>query len=92
MEVRRPPPLLGKKMFTWKLCTYSVVKLLLQNKFITSLDNFFQELKTINGENKKTLVESIVCSQQLSNFTSVSQDTGKWNELKTAQIVIFMDQ
>ncbi|XP_067156176.1 kinesin-like protein KIF11 [Apteryx mantelli] len=63
------------------------------NKFIASLDNFSQELRDINCENKKMLEESTDrCQQLLSNLTNMSQDTDKWCEFTTAQVVSFTDQ
>ncbi|XP_061204985.1 kinesin-like protein KIF11 [Neopsephotus bourkii] len=63
------------------------------SKFIASLDNFSQELRTINDENKTMLERSTdYCSQLLTNLKNVSQDTDKWGEFTTAQIVNFTNQ
>lgn len=60
------------------------------SKFIASLDDFSQELRIINAENKMMLEESTDhCQQLLSNLKNVSQDTDKWAEFTTAQIVDF---
>ncbi|XP_057258295.1 kinesin-like protein KIF11 isoform X2 [Pezoporus wallicus] len=58
------------------------------SKFIASLDNFSQDLRTINAENKMMLEKSTdYCCQLLTNLKNVSQDTDKWGEFMTAQIV-----
>ncbi|XP_042643873.1 kinesin-like protein KIF11 isoform X2 [Tyto alba] len=63
------------------------------SKFIASLDNFSQELGIINAENKMMLEESTDhCQQLLSNLKNVSQDTDKWGEHETAQIVHLSSQ
>ncbi|XP_010563226.1 PREDICTED: kinesin-like protein KIF11 isoform X1 [Haliaeetus leucocephalus] len=63
------------------------------SKFIASLDDFSQELRIINAENKMMLEESTDhCQQLLSNLKNVSQDTDKWAEFTTAQIVDFTNQ
>ncbi|KAM9380089.1 kinesin-like protein KIF11 [Phaethornis superciliosus] len=63
------------------------------NGFIASLDNFSQELRVINAENKRMLEESTDhCQQLISNLKNVSQNTGKWNEFTTAQIVNFTNR
>ncbi|XP_054688319.1 kinesin-like protein KIF11 isoform X1 [Grus americana] len=63
------------------------------SKFIASLDNFSQELRIINAENKMMLEESTGhCQHLLSNLKNVSQDTDKWGEFTTAQIVNFTNQ
>uniref|UniRef100_A0A8C8APB8 Kinesin-like protein n=1 Tax=Otus sunia TaxID=257818 RepID=A0A8C8APB8_9STRI len=63
------------------------------SKFIASLDNFSQELRIINAENRMMLEESTDhCQQLLSNLKNVSQDTDKWGEFTTAQISNFTDQ
>uniref|UniRef100_A0A663M8C2 Kinesin family member 11 n=1 Tax=Athene cunicularia TaxID=194338 RepID=A0A663M8C2_ATHCN len=63
------------------------------SKFIASLDNFSQELSIINAENKMMLEESTDHCQQLrSNLKNVSQDTDKWGEFTTAQIINFTNQ
>ncbi|KFV82797.1 Kinesin-like KIF11, partial [Struthio camelus australis] len=63
------------------------------HKFIASLDNFSQELRDINCENRKMLEESTDhCQQLLSNLRNISDDTDKWSEFTTAQIVSFTDQ
>ncbi|KAK4821686.1 hypothetical protein QYF61_027388 [Mycteria americana] len=62
-------------------------------KFIASLDNFSQELRIINAENKMMLEESTDhCQQLLSSLKNVSRDTDKWGEFTTAQIVDFTNQ
>uniref|UniRef100_A0A663DZF0 Kinesin family member 11 n=1 Tax=Aquila chrysaetos chrysaetos TaxID=223781 RepID=A0A663DZF0_AQUCH len=63
------------------------------SKFIASLDDFSQELRIINAENEMMLEESTDhCQQLLSNLKNVSQDTDKWAEFTTAQIVDFTNQ
>ncbi|KAM9612384.1 kinesin-like protein KIF11 isoform 1-T1 [Morphnus guianensis] len=63
------------------------------SKFIASLDDFSQELRIINAENKMMLEESTDhCQQLLSNLRNVSQGTNKWAEFTTAQIVDFTNQ
>uniref|UniRef100_A0A672VDF1 Kinesin family member 11 n=1 Tax=Strigops habroptila TaxID=2489341 RepID=A0A672VDF1_STRHB len=63
------------------------------SKFIASLDNFSQDLRTTNAENKMMLEKSTDhCHQLLTNLTNVSQDTDKWGEITTAQIVDFTNQ
>ncbi|XP_025907431.1 kinesin-like protein KIF11 [Nothoprocta perdicaria] len=63
------------------------------SKFIASLDNFSQELQDVNCENRKMLKESTDhCQQLLCNLTNMSQDTDKWCEFATAQVVSFTDQ
>ncbi|KFO70975.1 Kinesin-like KIF11, partial [Cuculus canorus] len=62
-------------------------------KFTTSLDNFSQELRILNTENKMMLEESTDhCQQLLGNLKSLSQDTDKWGEFTTARIVDFTNQ
>lgn len=57
------------------------------------MDNFSQELRNINAENKMMLEESTDhCQQLLSSLKNVSQDTDKWGELATAQIISVTDQ
>ncbi|KFW02036.1 Kinesin-like KIF11, partial [Eurypyga helias] len=64
-----------------------------QSNFIASLDDFSQDLRTINAENKVMLEESTDrCHQLLSNLKNVSQDTDKWGEFATAQMVNFTNQ
>ncbi|XP_065528004.1 kinesin-like protein KIF11 [Lathamus discolor] len=63
------------------------------SKFIASLDNFSQDLRTINAENKMMLEKSTDhCCQLLTNLKNVSQDADKWGEFMTAQIVSFTNQ
>ncbi|XP_010009169.1 PREDICTED: kinesin-like protein KIF11, partial [Nestor notabilis] len=63
------------------------------SKFIASLDNFSQDLRTVNAENKMMLEKSTDhCCQLLTNLKNVSQDTDKWGEFTTAQIVDFTNQ
>ncbi|XP_005144111.2 kinesin-like protein KIF11 [Melopsittacus undulatus] len=63
------------------------------SKFIASLDNFSQDLRTINAENKMMLEKSTDhCCQLLTSLKNVSQDTDKWGEFTTAQIVDFTNQ
>ncbi|XP_064000764.1 kinesin-like protein KIF11 [Pogoniulus pusillus] len=63
------------------------------NKFIASLDNFCQELRTINAENKMMLEESTDhCQQLLSNLKNVSQDIDKWGESTTAHVADITSQ
>ncbi|KAI6066337.1 Kinesin-like protein KIF11 [Aix galericulata] len=63
------------------------------SKFIASIDNFSEELRIINAENKMMLEESTDhCQRLLSSLKDVSQDTDKWGELATAQIISFTDQ
>ncbi|KAM9549829.1 kinesin-like protein KIF11 isoform 3-T3 [Guaruba guarouba] len=63
------------------------------SKFIASLDNFSQDLRTINAENKMMLEKSTEhCCQLLTSLKNVSQDTDKWGEFMTAQIVDFTNQ
>ncbi|KAJ7416856.1 Kinesin-like protein KIF11 [Pitangus sulphuratus] len=62
-------------------------------KCTASLDNFSQELRGINAENKMMLEESSDhCQHLLSNLKDVSQDTKTWCEFTTAQMVNFTDQ
>ncbi|KAM4669163.1 kinesin-like protein KIF11 isoform 3-T3 [Amazona ochrocephala] len=63
------------------------------SKFIASLDNFSQDLRTINAENKMMLEKSTDhCCQLLTNLKNVSQDTDKWGEFMTAQIADYTNQ
>ncbi|KAM4775464.1 kinesin-like protein KIF11 isoform 2-T2 [Cyanocitta cristata] len=63
------------------------------SKFTASLDNFSQELRSINAENKTMLEESNDhCQHLLSNLKNVSQDTSTWGEFTTAQMVNFTNQ
>lgn len=63
------------------------------SKFTASLDNFSQELRSINAENKTMLEESNDhCQHLLSNLKNVSQDTNTWGEFTTAQMVNFTNQ
>ncbi|KAM6105803.1 kinesin-like protein KIF11 [Pterocles gutturalis] len=63
------------------------------SKFIASLDNLSQELRIINAENTTMLEKSTDrCQQLLSNLKNVSQDTDKWSEFTTAQIVDLTSQ
>ncbi|KFO83572.1 Kinesin-like KIF11, partial [Buceros rhinoceros silvestris] len=63
------------------------------SKVIASLDNFSQELRIINAENEMMLEESTDhCQRLLSNLKNVSQDTDKWGEFTTAQVVDFTNQ
>nr|XP_021149439.1 kinesin-like protein KIF11 [Columba livia] len=63
------------------------------SKFTASLDNFSQELRIINAENKMMLEKSTDhCQQLLSNLKNVSQDTDKWGEFTAGQIVNFTNQ
>ncbi|XP_065494667.1 kinesin-like protein KIF11 [Caloenas nicobarica] len=63
------------------------------SKFTASLDNFSQELRIANAENKMMLEKSTDhCQQLLSNLKNVSQDTDKWGEFTAGQIVDFTNQ
>ncbi|XP_071420412.1 kinesin-like protein KIF11 isoform X4 [Pithys albifrons albifrons] len=63
------------------------------NKFIASLDNFSQELRSINAESKIMLEESHDhCQHLFSNLRDIPQDTKTWGEFATAQMVSFTDQ
>ncbi|KAM6265966.1 kinesin-like protein KIF11 [Porphyrio hochstetteri] len=63
------------------------------SRFIASLDNFSQELRIINAENKVMLEKSTDCCQHLlSSLKNVSQDTDNWCEFTTAQIANFTNQ
>ncbi|TRZ25460.1 hypothetical protein HGM15179_001519 [Zosterops borbonicus] len=63
------------------------------SKFVASLDNFSQELRSINAENKTMLEDSIDhCQRLLNNLKNVSQDTNTWRELTTAQMINFTNQ
>ncbi|XP_068544189.1 kinesin-like protein KIF11 [Anas acuta] len=63
------------------------------SKFIASMDNFSEELRIINAENKMMLEESTDhCQQLLSSLKDVSQDTDKWGEHAAARIISFTDQ
>ncbi|XP_071295238.1 kinesin-like protein KIF11 isoform X1 [Agelaius tricolor] len=63
------------------------------SKFTASLDNFSQELKSINAENKAMLEESNDhCQHLLTNLKNVAQHTNTWAEFTTAQMVNFTNQ
>lgn len=63
------------------------------SKFAASLDNFSQELKNINTENKMMLEESNDhCQHLLSNLKNVSQDTNAWGEFTSVQMINFTNQ
>ncbi|XP_027765397.1 kinesin-like protein KIF11 [Empidonax traillii] len=63
------------------------------DKCTASLDNFSQELRGINAENKMMLEESSEhCQHLLNNLKDMSQDTKNWCEFTTAQMVSFTDQ
>lgn len=64
-----------------------------RSKFAASLDNFSQELRSINTENKTMLEESNDhCQHLLSNLKNVSQDTRAWGEFTTVQTINFTNQ
>lgn len=57
------------------------------------MDNFSEELRIINAENKMMLEESTDhCQQLLSSLKDVSRDTDKWGEHAAARIISFTDQ
>ncbi|CAN8216238.1 unnamed protein product [Coccothraustes coccothraustes] len=63
------------------------------SKFTASLDNFSQELRSLNAENKAMLEESNDhCQHLLTNLKNVSQHTNTWGEFTTAQMVNFTNQ
>uniref|UniRef100_A0A8D2NXK5 Kinesin family member 11 n=1 Tax=Zosterops lateralis melanops TaxID=1220523 RepID=A0A8D2NXK5_ZOSLA len=63
------------------------------SKFVASLDNFSQELRSLNAENKTMLEDSIDhCQRLLNNLKNVCQDTNTWRELTTAQMINFTNQ
>ncbi|XP_019411730.1 PREDICTED: kinesin-like protein KIF11 isoform X1 [Crocodylus porosus] len=63
------------------------------DKFITSLENFSQELRQLNSENQIMLEESSEHSEQLrGSFLRVCHETDEWSELANTKIIHFTDQ
>uniref|UniRef100_A0A8U8BVI6 Uncharacterized protein n=1 Tax=Geospiza parvula TaxID=87175 RepID=A0A8U8BVI6_GEOPR len=83
-----------KYVVAGKLQTWSAVQIpITANLLHLSLDNFSQELRSINAENKAMLEESNDhCQHLLTSLKNVAQHTNTWGEFATAQMVNFTNQ
>ncbi|XP_006113236.2 kinesin-like protein KIF11 [Pelodiscus sinensis] len=64
-----------------------------RNRYIASLDDFSQEIRQVNREDKKLLEESTECCEQLCrSLTTACQETDGWVESANTKIGCLTDQ